>query len=111
MDFICLKSRTIRVYSSDSLCNDSDARFPSVALKPKSDKKYGWKMFDSDNFSMFFINKKCASHFCRETTNESNDLNIEKYWYLIHTWSENAFKTGDTDSIRKNKLLKNRTYI
>jgi len=31
-------------------------------------------------------------NFRREPTNEINSLKKQKYWYLIHTWSEKAVK-------------------
>ena len=48
-----------------------------------------WNAFNFDNFSIISL-LKCASHFFKETTNE-NSLNT-KHGYLIHTWSDKAFK-------------------
>ena len=44
---------------------------------------------------MVFIRKQCAIHFCREIANQKkNSLNKQKHGYLIHTWSDKAFKAG-----------------
>ena len=40
---------------------------------------------------LFLISKKCASHFCREPAN-NNSLKKQTHNYLIHTWTDNAFK-------------------
>ena len=44
-------------------------------------------MFKSHIFFHCFGEKKCANHYCRETTTENNKFSITKI-YTNHTWSE-----------------------
>ena len=46
------------------------------------------KCFDSN----IFLLCKCGSHFCKETTDKNYQFSIYKYWNLIYTWSDKAFK-------------------
>jgi len=47
----------------------------------------------SDSKNVFFLYvfpiKKCASNFHRETVKQFRET---KHWYLIHSWSDKAFK-------------------
>ena len=47
----------------------------------------GFKVFNSNHSHIFFLQKKCASHFRRKP-----QMKIISYisWYLIHTWSDKA---------------------
>ena len=51
-------------------CKDSNARFTTLPLKPKADKRCGIEKSLILLISLFFFkSKKCGSHFYRENTN------------------------------------------
>ena len=51
-----------------------------------------WKVFIFMSFSIAFYKKKLRKSLSRRNANEKkNSLNKQKHWYLIHTWSDQAF--------------------
>ena len=85
----------------------ASARFTKVPLiKNVEDNGFfpTQKLPDSDNFPFLFLkSKKCASHFCRKTTNKNKQLNKQKTWisksYLIkqcYLWKSSHLNHADS---------------
>ena len=46
--------------------------------------------------SLHLINKKCGSNFHRNEM-KKNIWKEQKHWYVINTWSDNAFKNTNVN--------------
>ena len=83
--------RTVSVISSAPPCKDDNAQFTTVPFKTLFWKKcWRYRCFHQIFPPLLSVRKKCASHFLRETAIENKQK--PKHGYLIHTWSDKAFK-------------------
>ena len=90
--FQSLKLRLKGIYKhifSDPSCGDGNARFTAVHLKPLSvHTSKLWKKQLFLTWSVYF----CEFLHCFLTVNAQVTINEQKYWFLIHTWSDKDIK-------------------